>query len=128
MSLIPAKLTNSQVGWLPGWQLWLLLIAHGGAVTWMGDVDIGWDARGASAGSSCGDLPAALTALVNQVTAVKIKLAGISEQVRWVGPAAVAFHDHAATRYGTLAELVQELNGSAAVAHSLQCLVSERAL
>jgi hypothetical protein len=93
----------------------------------MGDMDVGWDARGASAGSSCGDLPAALTALVGQVTAVKSKLAGISDQVRWVGPAAVAFHGHAATRYGTLAELVRELNDSAAVAHRLQCLVSRPA-
>ena len=71
----------------------------------------------------CGDLPTALATLVDQVTAVKNRLAGIVEQTQWTGPAAEAFHNHATNRLGTMGELVQELSGSAAAAHSLQCLV-----
>jgi uncharacterized protein YukE len=80
------------------------------------------DGPGGGAGGPCDDLPAALAQLVEQVAAVKTKLAGRTDQVRWTGSAAAAFHDHAATRYGALAELIQELSESAAAAECLHCL------
>ena len=80
------------------------------------------DGHGGGAGGPCGDLPAALAQLVEQVAAVKTKLAGRTDQVRWSGPAAAAFPEHAAARYGALAELVQEVSESAAAAECLHCL------
>jgi len=85
------------------------------------------DGHGATVGGSCGDLPGALATLVDQVATVKAGLAGAVERVRWTGPAALAFQDHATARFGTLAELLQELSNAAAASHSLQCLVGEGA-
>ena len=86
-------------------------------------MSLGQGAHGDAVSGPCGDLPTALAALTDQVTAVKTRLAGMVEQVRWAGPAAEAFHSHATSRLGTMGELVQELSDSAAAAHSLQCLV-----
>ena len=77
---------------------------------------------GAAAGGPCGDLPAALAQLVEQVATVKTRLAGRTSQVRWTGPAAAAFQEHVSMRYGALAELIQELSESAAAAECLHCL------
>lgn len=85
------------------------------------------DESGAVAGGPCGDLPTALAGLIDQITAVKAKLASQSDQLRWTGSAATAFHEHAGTRYSALAELVQELSAAAVAAESLQCVVGESA-
>lgn len=89
----------------------------------MGDTNSGPGVRGTSAGGSCGNLPAALTSLADQVTVLKNQLVGATEQVHWTGPAAAAFREHATARYGMLTQLIHELTDSAATARSLQCLV-----